>query len=137
MRETLYALIRFWESLRLVAYKCPAGVWTNGYGSTGPDVKEGVVWTKEYSEERMRTDAEISIHITQKLCPLLEGNQISSISDFVYNLGGTRLAGSTLRRKLNKGDIAGAKKELMKWVHGGGRILPGLVKRRQAESNLL
>jgi lysozyme len=59
------------------------------------------------------------------------------LADFAYNLGATRLAGSTLRRKINAGDLQGARVELRKWVRAGGRILPGLVLRREAEAALL
>jgi lysozyme len=137
-RETLYALIRFWESLRLKAYLCPAGVPTIGYGSTGPDVRMGMPpWTKEQAETRMEQDAEVYICATKKYCPTLQDQQIAAIADFAYNLVVTRLVASTLRRKLNANDIAGAKRELAKWVYGGGKMLPGLVKRRQAEAVLL
>jgi lysozyme len=57
-----------------------------------------------------------------------------AIMDFVYNLGVGRLQASTLRRKINVQDWRGAAKELRKWVYGGGRKLPGLVLRREAES---
>lgn len=79
------------------------------------------------------------IPATIKLCPITatDSNLLAAISDFTYNLGSTRLAGSTLRKKLNRGDIEGAKKELRKWVRGGGSTLPGLVKRREAEINLI
>jgi len=74
---------------------------------------------------------------TVLLCPTLEGDSLSAIADFAYNLGTGRLKASTLRRKLNAGDIEGAKQELMKWTRGGGRVLPGLVARRAAEAALL
>jgi lysozyme len=61
----------------------------------------------------------------------------NAIVDFAYNLGVGRLQTSTLRRKINVGDWDGAKEELMKWTRGGGKVLPGLVKRRQAECALL
>jgi lysozyme len=57
--------------------------------------------------------------------------------DFVYNLGAGRLRSSTLRKKIQADDRAGAKKELAKWVMGGGRVLPGLVKRRMTECALI
>lgn len=130
-------LVRRFEGLRLRAYLCRAGVWTCGYGSTGADVTPNTVWTLEYAEQRMRADADKFVTATRKLCPTLEGDALYAIADFAYNLGATRLAGSTLRRKLNAGDIGGAKTELMKWVRGGGKVLPGLVLRRKAEAALL
>ena len=135
--NSLYNLIRRFEGLRLKAYYCPAGVLTCGYGTTGPDINIGTVWTKEQAELRMIKDADGYIAGALKLCPGLEGNNLASIADFAYNLGLTRLAGSTLRRKINAGDIQGAKEEIVKWVRGGGRILPGLVLRRNVEADML
>lgn len=130
-------LIRRFEGLRLRAYYCPAGVLTCGYGSTGPDIKPDTVWTKEQAELRMRRDADVFAAGTLRLCPNLEGPALAAVADFAYNLGLTRLKGSTLRRKVNAGDWAGARVELLKWVRGGGRVLPGLVLRRQVEAALL
>lgn len=140
MFEPLFALIRRFEGLRLVAYLCPAGVWTVGYGSTGPDVKPGVKWTKEQAEQRMQEQAQGFAGAAQKLCPRLylsEPEKTSAIADFAYNLGATRLAGSTLRKKVNAGDWPAAQKELRKWVYGGGVKLPGLVARREVEARML
>lgn len=74
---------------------------------------------------------------TVLLCPSLEGDSLCAIADFAYNVGTGALRASTLRRKLNGGDYEGAKQELMRWVRGGGRVLPGLVVRRSTEAALL
>lgn len=71
------------------------------------------------------------------LCPTLTGAAHAAIADFAYNLGIGRLRASTLRKRINAGDTAGAVAELKKWTRGGGRVLPGLVARRAAESALL
>ena len=118
-------------------YYCPAGVLTCGWGSTGPDVFPGKPWTQEYADKRLEVDAARFAKGTALLCPALEGNGLCAIADFSYNLGLGRLRSSTLRRKLNQGDYEGARQELMKWVRGGGRVLPGLVLRRSAEAALL
>lgn len=135
--ETLLELIRRFEGLRLRAYFCPAGVLTCGYGSTGPDIKPDTTWTKEQAEARMSSDASRFASAARKLCPGQVGDNLAALADFAYNLGATRLAGSTLRRKINAGDIEGAKVELRKWVRGGGKVLPGLVLRRDVEARLL
>lgn len=132
--ETLYVLVRRFEGCRLTPYICPAGVWTCGWGSTGPDVFPGRSWTQEYADERMRQDAYTFARGTRALCPGLEGERLCAIADFAYNLGLGRLKASTLRRRLNDEDWAGARAELAKWVNGGGRRLPGLVLRRAAEA---
>lgn len=133
----LLDLIRRFEGFRSRAYLCPAGVWTIGYGSTGPDIKPGMVWTREQAESRMILDAQRFVTAAKRLCPTAKGRQLAALADFAYNLGASRLAGSTLRKRFNAGDIAGAQKELRKWVRGGGKILPGLVLRREAEILLL
>ena len=133
----LYVLIRRFEGCRLTPYICPAGIWTCGWGSTGPDVVPGRAWTQEYADRRMYADAERFARGTLALCPMLAGNALCAIADFAYNLGLGRLKASTLRRKINTGDYAGAASELRKWVNGGGRKLPGLVLRREADIALL
>ena len=135
--DVLLSLIRRFEGLRLRAYYCPAGVLTCGYGSTGPDIKPDTAWTPEQAEARMQLDATRFESITSKLCPVIQGDARAAIADFAYNLGATRLKASILRRKINAGDMAGARTELAKWVRGGGRVLPGLVMRRAAEAALL
>lgn len=74
---------------------------------------------------------------TLELCPDLTGDKLCAIADFAYNLGLGRLRASTLRRRVNEEDWAGAAAELAKWVNGGGRKLPGLVKRRAVEAAIL
>jgi lysozyme len=85
----------------------------------------------------MRADVATFVRGTLALCPGLEGARLAAVADFAYNLGLTRLAGSTLRRRINAGDWEASAVELRKWVRGGGRILPGLVLRREAEVSLL
>ncbi len=75
-----------------------------------------------------------------RLCPGLKdwGDKATgSILDFAFNCGTGALSGSTLRKRINADDVSGAQAELMKWVRGGGKVLPGLVKRRAAEAALL
>lgn len=135
--SALYALIRTFEGCKLVPYLCPAGVWTCGWGSTGPDVFPGRAWTQEYADQRMHMDALKFARGTAALCPRITGDRLSAIADFAYNVGLGALQASTLRRVVNAGALDQAKTQLMRWVRGGGRVLPGLVKRRTAESNLL
>lgn len=137
--DTLYDLIRRFEGLRLKAYKCPAGVWTCGYGSTGPDVGPSTVWTREQSEARMREDAARFVAQAIKISPVLAAHprRLAAIADFIYNLGAARYRSSTLKRKIDAQDWPGAAEELGKWVWGGGKKLPGLVIRREAEAQLL
>lgn len=136
--ELLHRLIRRFEGLRLRAYLCPAGVPTIGYGSTGPDVRLGQTCTPQEAEARMQRDAGVYLGGTCALVPTARtAARQAALSDFAYNLGLTRLKASTLRRRALAGDWDGARAELARWVRGGGRVLPGLVARRQAEAELM
>lgn len=131
--QNLISLIKRFEGCHLTPYLCPAGFWTCGWGSTGHDIVPGVPWTQEYADFRMTRDAQDAIRQTLKLCPGLTGTKLEAIADFTYNLGAGRLQASTLRKRLNAGDLDGAVSELRKWTRGGGKVLRGLVLRREAE----
>jgi len=133
----LHRLIRRFEGCRLMPYICPAGTWTCGWGSTGADVFPGRQWTQDYADRRLEQDALRFALGTLLLCPGLAGERLAAVADFSYNLGLGRLKASTLRRRLNAGDIEGAKQQLLLWVWGGGKKLPGLVARRLVEASLL
>jgi len=133
----LYRLIRHFEGCHLMPYYCPAGILTCGWGSTGPDVYPGRAWTQEYADSRMLMDAQKFARGTLALCPSLSGNRLSAIADFSYNLGLGRLKASTLRKRIAAGKWTDVPVELRKWVNGGGKKLPGLVRRREAEIALL
>lgn len=136
--------VRF-EGLRLRPYLCPAGVPTIGLGSTVyEDGSRVTLADPAITEEHAYRLAELTLTTiylpaTRRYCPptVLDAGMQAAIADFAYNLGCTRLKASTLRRKINAGDMAGARAELAKWVRGGGRVLPGLVARRYAEAALL
>lgn len=135
--QQLLELITQFEGLRLTAYLCPAGVWTIGYGSTGPDVVEGLVWTPEKAQERMTSVAALMYQKAKQLAPIASESTLCAFADFAYNLGAARLAGSTMLRKYKAGDVAGARLECEKWVWAGARVLPGLILRRNAEAKLI
>lgn len=138
--DVLLKLIRKFEGCKLRAYLCPAGVWTCGWGATGPDVRQGTAWTQAKADERLERDAATFHRAAGKLSPVLwlEGDaKHSAIADFCFNLGTTRYKASTLKRRVDAGDWHGAAEELQKWVWGGGRKLPGLIARRKAEAALL
>jgi lysozyme len=134
---TCFALIRKSEGLRLKAYRCPVGVLTIGYGHTGPDVKENKKITMDEAETLLHNDAS---HAADSVLKLTDGNvsqgQLDALTDFVFNLGSSKLANSTLLRKHKVGNYAGAAMEFGKWVYADGRILEGLVRRRAAETHL-
>jgi lysozyme len=138
-------LVRFAECAggkpNLKAYKCPAGVLTIGFGHTGRDVKEGMTCTVEQAHAWLMNDLAAAANAVDQLIAVpLSANQRGALASFVFNLGQGALRGSTLRRKLNAGDYAGAAAEFGRWtkalVDGETVSLSGLVKRRAAESTL-
>lgn len=139
------ALCRRFEGLYLKPYMCPANVPTIGFGSTAYENGVRVTLadraiTKKRAERLLRHELLKIYPQVVRLCPTLPAlgpGPVAAILDFTYNLGSGRLQASTLRRKINAGDLAAARLELAKWVRGGGRVLPGLVKRRNAEALLL
>lgn len=138
-------LCKVFEGFSAKPYLCPANVWTIGYGSTYYENGRKVTpndlpVTKERAEELLRYEiAHTYLPGVLRYCPNLAAHPgpLNAAVDFVYNLGVGRLQTSTLRRRLVAEDWDEARSELRKWVRGGGRILPGLVKRREAECALL
>lgn len=135
----LLALIRRFEGCRLVAYLCPAGVWTLGWGSTGPGIAKGARWTQVQADARLESDAAAFYAAAVKASPglALHPEIAQAMADFCYNLGLGRYKASTLRKRVEAEDWDGAIEELAKWVFGGGRKLPGLVLRRRAEAEIV
>lgn len=130
------ALIKKYEGLRLKAYYCSANVLTIGYGSTGKHVTPGMTISREEAEELLIKDLVRFELGVMKLCPRVNQHQFDALVSFAFNLGLGALQRSSLRMKVNRGEFDNVPAEFMKWVRGGGRILPGLVKRREEEANL-
>ena len=128
--------IAAWESFRGTAYDDGVGVQTIGYGSTA-GVRKGDTITPDRALIRLADDA-AGMQRRLRQCigdvPLAQGEWDAYVS-WTYNVGPVAACGSTLVRKLHESppDYAGACAELLRWTRAGGRELPGLVKRRQAE----
>lgn len=132
-----FALTKSFEGLRLSAYRDGAGVWTIGYGHTGADVREGGSVTEAEAEELLRGDlAEAVVCVNHATHVSLTQGQFDALVDFTFNAGRRNFLGSTLLRMVNAGNLAGAAAQFGLWVHAGGAIEPGLVKRRAAEAAL-
>jgi lysozyme len=130
------AIVKESEGLELKAYKCPADVWTIGYGSTGPHVKPGMVITEARAEELLLDDlARFEAFVADRCAPATD-NQFSALVSFAFNLGEGALKDSTLRRKHLEGDYVGAAAEFGRWTKADGKVLKGLVKRRAREAQL-
>jgi len=133
-------LIKSFEGLKLNAYICPAGVPTIGYGTTrvnGQPVQMGSVITESQASGYLKSDLqqfESAVNAAVKV-PLTQ-NQFDALVSFTYNLGAGNLRSSTLLKKLNASDYAGAADEFPKWNKAGGKELAGLTRRRNAERDL-
>jgi len=137
--EQLVALVKRAEGFSPVPYLCPAGFWTIGYGELCQ--KDTPPQTEPEAAQRLK-DILLPSYVAHalKLSPVLAEEperRLVAIADFVYNLGPTRYKASTLRRRVSERDWEGAAIELAKWVWGGGKKLPGLVKRRAIEAELI
>ena len=129
-------LIKNFEGLRLSAYQDSGGVWTIGYGHTG-GVKAGDRITQGQAEALLRQDTGWAQDaVRQQVRVPLTQDQFNALTSFTFNLGAGALRDSTLLSKLNAGDYAGAQAEFGRFVHAGGRVLQGLVRRRAAEADL-
>jgi lysozyme len=143
--ELAASFCRQFEGYRAKPYLCPANVATIGYGSTYyADKRKVTLEDPSMDEPTARALLMIELEHTYlpgvlRNCPILatDEKKCNAIVDFVYNLGIGRLQTSTLKRKINAGDWPGAQEQLMLWTKGGGKVLPGLLKRRKAECLLL
>jgi lysozyme len=128
------------EGFREMAYPDPGTgsvPWTVGYGATGPDIQENTIWTLEQAEEDLKARLKtLGERIDAVTYVLLNDNQKAAICSFVYNVGMGSYKGSTLLKLLNAGDYDGAAEQFKQWNKAAGRVLPGLVTRREEESKL-
>ena len=151
------------EGFRSRPYLCPAHIWTIGYGHVlyqsqiklpmvrpaGKDVPlirkemklkqdDNRVWTKEEIDKLFRDDISVFERGVLRLIPSVVGRQGSfdALVSFAFNAGLGNLQRSTIRMRANRGDWEGASDAFRMWIKGGGRVLPGLVRRREAEIKL-
>ena len=141
--DKLFKILEVEEGWSDKPYKCPAGKWTIGFGSTyyenGDPVKQN-----DTKIDKDRGKAIVKAHFTREVYPTLQKhvkvelnqNEFDALADFVYNVGPENFKTSTLLRKLNANDKQGAAAEFKKWNMGGGKVLEGLVRRREKETLL-
>ena len=135
------ALIKEFEGFRARAYKCPAGIWTIGYGHTSnagpPAVHEGMVVSRDVADAILSNDVAVfASGIAKELKVELSGHQFSALVSFAYNVGLGNFRSSSVLRAVNAGDTAAVPRRLQLWIKAGGKVLPGLVRRRAAEAEL-
>ena len=132
------ALIKKFEGCKLTAYKCAAGVWTKGYGSTW-GVREGDTITQEEADALLEKELEeYTSYVNNAVTQPLNQNQIDAMVSWTYNLGPTNLKSSTALKLLNLAEYEGVPAQLKRWnkatVNGERKVLDGLVRRREAEA---
>lgn len=126
--------LRGFEGLRLDAYQDSGGVWTIGYGHTGRDVTPGLRITREEAEELLAQDLAWAQQVVASTVRVpLTGGQDAALTSLIYNIGAGAWQKSTALRRLNVGDYAGAADALTWWNKAGGKVVGGLVRRREAE----
>ena len=129
-------LIKKFEGCKLKSYKCPAGVWTIGYGHT-EDVKEGDIVSPQEADKLLRADVfKFEEYVADNVMVNLTQNQFDALVAWTFNLGVGNLRNSTMLKKLNNADYTSVPFEMKRWNKAGGKTLDGLVRRRQAESLL-
>lgn len=125
------------EGCKLTAYQDQGGIWTIGYGHTGPEVHKGLVWTQAQAEIALSMDVdEFSDDVKRLLKRALSENSLAALISFAFNLGAGALASSTLLVKVNQGDDLNAAKEFQRWDHIGQQENKGLLLRRLREATL-
>jgi lysozyme len=129
-------LTESFEGCRLAAYLDSVGVPTIGYGHTH-GVAMGMTCTQEQAEQWLQQDVQVAVQAVNNLVTVpLTQQQFDALVDFTFNLGSGALQHSTLLRLLNSGNYQGAAGEFEKWDKAGGKVLPGLLRRRQAERDM-
>ena len=135
--QTGIDLIKRFEGFSPVAYLCPAGVWTIGYGHTA-GVHEGDSIDGDTAEDYLREDLTSAEGAVEKYVKVpLKQWQFDALVSFTFNLGAGNLYSSTLLKKVNRNpDDPSIRQEFEKWVYADGRVLQGLVDRRKAEADM-
>jgi lysozyme len=133
-------LIHSFESCKLTAYPDPGArdghPWTIGWGSTGPGIAKGVVWTQAQADARFLADLGRFEKGVALMAPVTTQNQFDALVSFAYNVGLAALNDSTLLRLHKSGDYVGAKDQFSRWDKNDGRVMKGLTRRRAAEAAL-
>jgi lysozyme len=136
------AIIRKYEGLRLQAYICPSGLATIGFGATfyenGSRVQLGDKITRDRADQLLFFQVKLfAEEVRRTVKSNINENQLGALVSFCFNVGGDAFGKSTLARKVNANPSDSTiRNEFMRWTRGGGKVLPGLVKRREEEANL-
>ena len=130
-------LIKGFEGFSSDPYQDVAGVWTNGYGHTHGVTQDTLPVSDEEATINLQDDLFLAEDgVSTYVAVPLNDNQFDALVSFTFNLGSGALEHSTLLKKLNAGNYAGAADEFGKWVYAGGHIVNGLIARRAKEREL-
>lgn len=134
--DNCIGVIKNHEGYKMKAYKCPAGVWTVGFGST-VGVTEGMVVTEQQAIEMLRKHLVSVERDLNNLKLAINQNQFDALVSFIYNIGfGAFLKSGILRTIRANANSPVIRTQFSEWVNGGGKRLPGLIRRRADETNL-
>ena len=130
-------LIKKFEGCRLETYLCSANVLTIGYGHTGSDVAEGQEISQECAEQILKEDLEeFELYVNTLVDAELNQSQFDALVAWTFNLGPSNLKTSTLLKRLNENNFDDVPYQIKRWNKAGGKVLDGLVRRREAEALL-
>ncbi len=130
-------LTKQFEGLSLTSYQDQVGVWTIGYGHTGRSIHGGMTITEEQAGVLLESDVAAAVTgVNRMVTSEIEQHHFDALVDFAFNLGVSALLHSTLLRLVNAGDFTTAAPQFLLWDHAGGVVVPGLLRRRQAEMEL-
>lgn len=125
--------VKSFEGFRATAYKCPAGVWTIGYGCT-ENVSPGDTVTEAEAEQMLSDELLYASKAVDELVEVeLTQNEYDALTSFVYNVGREAFRNSTLLRMINNDDKEDCGPQFDRWNKAGGVVLAGLTRRRAAE----
>ena len=132
------SLIKRFEGCKLTSYQDIGGVWTIGWGTTGPSVGPNLTITQAQADSWLQTHVDqFAAQVTDLLKVSVNQNQFDALVSFCYNLGPANLKSSTLLKKVNANpNDPTIRAEFLKWNKAGGKALAGLTRRRTAEANL-
>jgi lysozyme len=129
-------LIKRFEGCRLQAYQDVVGVWTIGYGNTGPDIIQGITWTQDQADAELAKDVhDFMARLAKSLKVQPTDYQMAAMTSLCYNIGIDHFLGSTLLRRFNSGDIKAAAAAFLSWKFAGGQVDKGLLWRREQEQH--
>jgi lysozyme len=140
--EQCLAMLKKHEGVRYKPYKCPAGLWTVGVGHLIGDGRTlPAEWNRSFSTDEIDSILQADLRRFERgvlrLCPrILNQGQFDALVSFAFNLGLGALQRSTLRMKHNRGQYHSVPKEFLKWSKAGGKVLRGLLRRREDEARL-